>query len=72
MNRQPWRFQVDRDSITVSADSAVNPTMVVSKRLDCGIAMLHIEIGALSAGVKGGWELLKSPEVARFKVGATG
>ena len=72
MNRQPWRFRVDKNSITVSAGSAVNPTMVVSKRLDCGIAMLHIEIGALSAGVKGSWELLKSPEVARFKVGATG
>ncbi len=39
---------MDKDSITVSADSVVNPTMVVSKRLDCGIAMLHIEIGALS------------------------
>ncbi len=45
-----------RNSITVSADSAVNPTMVVSKRLDCGIAMLHIEIGALTSGVKGSWE----------------
>ena len=70
MNRQPWRFQVDKDSITVSADSAVNPTMVVSKRLDCGIAMLHVEIGALSSGAKGSWELLKSPQVARFKVGS--
>jgi hypothetical protein len=68
MNRQPWRFRVDKGSITVSADSVVNPTMVVSKRLDCGIAMLHIEIGALSSGVKGNWELLKSPQVARFKV----
>ena len=70
MNRQPWRFRVDETSITVSADSVVNPTMVVSKRLDCGIAMLHIEIGALSCGVKGSWELLKSPQVARFKVAA--
>jgi nitroreductase len=69
-NRQPWRFQVDRNSITVSADSALNPTMVVSKRLDCGIAMLHIEIGALGRGVKGSWELLKSPQVACFKVAA--
>ena len=72
MNRQPWRFQVDIGSIIVSADSVVNPTMVVSKRLDCGIAMLHIEIGALTSGVKGGWELLKSPQVARFKVSAEG
>jgi nitroreductase len=70
MNRQPWRFRVDKGTITVSADSVVNPTMVVSKRLDCGIAMLHIEIAALSSGVKGGWELLKSPQVARFKASA--
>jgi len=68
MNRQPWRFHVDKESITVSADSVVNPTMVVSKRLDCGIAMLHVEVGALASGVKGSWELLKSPQVARFKV----
>ena len=68
MNRQPWRFKVDKEGIVISADSVVNPTMVVSKRLDCGIAMLHIEIGALSAGVKGSWELLQSPQVARFKV----
>jgi hypothetical protein len=68
MNRQPWRFQVDKESITVSADSVVNPTMVVSKRLDCGIAMLHVEVGALASGVKGSWELLKSPRVARFKL----
>jgi nitroreductase len=67
-NRQPWRFQVDKNSITVSADSALNPTMVVSKRLDCGIAMLHIEIGALTSGVRGSWDLLKSPQVAHFKV----
>jgi nitroreductase len=70
MNRQPWRFRVDQTSITVCANSVLNPTMVVSKRLDCGIAMLHIEIGALSAGVKGSWELLNSPRVARFKASA--
>ena len=70
MNRQPWRFQVDRNSITVSADSALNPTMVVSKRLDCGIAMLHIEIGALTSGTRGSWEPLESPQVACFNVAA--
>ncbi|MBN2099987.1 MAG: nitroreductase family protein [Dehalococcoidia bacterium] len=70
MNRQPWRFHVDRNSITVSADSVLNPTMVVSKRLDCGIAMLHVEIGALAGGVRGTWDLLKTPQVARFKVAA--
>ena len=38
------------------------------KRLDCGIAMLHIEVAALNCGVKGKWELLASPQVARFTV----
>jgi hypothetical protein len=37
--------------------------------LDCGIAMLHIEVAALNAGMKGKWEFLKSPQVARFRVG---
>jgi len=40
----------------------------VAKRLDCGIAMQHIELGALSQGIHGRWELLKKPQVARFVV----
>ena len=39
-----------------------------SKNLDCGIAMLHLEVGALKAGVSGSWEYLKGKEVARFLV----
>lgn len=62
---------IEKGSITVSADSLMNIDLI-SKRLDCGIAMLHIEIGALSAGVKGRWELLQSPQVARFKVTVVG
>ena len=65
VNRQPWRFSVEPDSITVSVD---NPTrqLGISKRLDCGIAMLHIEVAALESGVQGRWEFLESPKVARF------
>jgi hypothetical protein len=40
----------------------------ISKRLDCGIAMLHIEVAALDCGVKGKWELLEAPRVAKFTV----
>jgi nitroreductase len=67
INRQPWRFHVEPDSITVSVD---NPryNIGVSKRLDCGIAMLHIEAAALNSGVRGSWEFLESPGVARFTV----
>ncbi len=65
-NRQPWSFCIGDDSITVSI-SGSGPQYNVSKRLDCGIAMLHIELGALSCGITGKWELLKQPQVARFK-----
>jgi hypothetical protein len=30
--------------------------------------MLHIEVAALDSGVKGEWELLEAPAVARFTV----
>ena len=71
INRQPWRFLVEPDSITVSVD---NPrfTFGVSKRLDCGIAMLHIEVAALDCGVQGKWELLEAPQVARYTVEGAG
>jgi len=67
VNRQPWHFTIEKDSITVSL---TNPeySYHISKRLDCGIAMLHIEIGALYEGIKGNWEYLDNPHVARFKL----
>jgi hypothetical protein len=67
VNRQPWRFYVEPNSITVSVDSSLLE-WGISKRLDCGIAMLHIEVAALDCGVKGQWELLGAPQVARFTV----
>jgi hypothetical protein len=67
MNRQPWRFDLDRNSITVSVDTP-KLNLTSDKRLDCGIAMLHIEVAALNCGLKGEWELLESPQVARFTV----
>jgi hypothetical protein len=65
-NRQPWRFDVQAGSVTVSTDPG-GMDFKVSKRLDCGIAMLHIEIAALNQGIKGHWELLEGPQVARLK-----
>jgi nitroreductase len=67
VNRQPWRFYVEPNSITISVDSALLE-WGISKRLDCGIAMLHMEVAALDSGVKGRWELLEAPQVARFTV----
>jgi nitroreductase len=65
VNRQPWGFEVGKDSVTVFVRNST-PDFSVSKRLDCGIAMLHIEVAALNSGIKGKWELLFAPEVARF------
>lgn len=71
VNRQPWRFQVEADSITVlSARSKID--FGISTRLDCGIAMMHVEVAALDCGLKGEWEFLESPNVARFTVAGTG
>lgn len=66
-NRQPWRFQIRNDSIIVSSNSK-REGFGVSRHLDCGIAMLHFELGALVNGVKGSWEFLEYPEIARYKV----
>jgi hypothetical protein len=67
-NRQPWRFDITDDSIAISSNSR-RQDFKVSRRLDCGIAMLHLELGALSKGVQGTWEFLEHPEVARYKFG---
>jgi hypothetical protein len=67
VNRQPWRFHVEPNGITVSVDSSL-VEWGISKRLDCGIAMLHIEVAALDFGVKGKWELMEAPQVAKFTV----
>ena len=66
INMQPWLFRVEPDGILVS-EKATALSRVKSRRLDCGIAMLHIEVAALASGVTGTWELLENPQVARFK-----
>ncbi len=64
-NRQPWGFEVDKDSIAIYV-RASGLEFGVSKRLDCGIAMLHVEAAALSQGFRGRWEFLEPPNVARY------
>ncbi len=68
MNRQPWSFHVEPDSITVSVNRP-GLEFNISKRLDCGIAMLHIEVAALDCGIQGKWESLEAVRVARFCTG---
>ena len=66
-NRQPWRFAAGPRSLTVRTDGG-RDTGRFSKRLDCGIAMLHIEVGAREAGVAGRWTFLPAPDVAKFEL----
>jgi len=49
LNRQPWRFYYGESKLVV--DSKGEPTAY--KRMECGIALLHVEIGALDGGVSG-------------------
>lgn len=65
MSRQPWRLRMDDGDLVIAFDGRDTPR--ISKRLDCGIAMLHAEIGAGSAGVSGSWIFHASPDVARFR-----
>jgi hypothetical protein len=68
MNREPWRLALGRDhSVSMSFHGPDMPRL--SKRLDCGIAMLHFELGAAAEGVSGVWEQLESPSVGRFVAG---
>lgn len=69
-NRQPWRFRIEKQAVTVLAD-AIKANEKLSRRLDCGIAMLHFELGARTAGLDGQWEPLEAPEVARYRLSAT-
>jgi hypothetical protein len=64
-NRQPWGFRIIENSLTVFVRTG-GPDLSISKRLDCGIAMLHVEVAAGHLGVTGAWEFLTAPDVARF------
>lgn len=66
VNRQPWRFRWDGEGLVVAINSRME-TPKVTKRLDCGIAMLHIEVAAAAFGVTGSWtDLSAGLDVARF------
>lgn len=62
VNRQPWRFQYKDSEVIISPTPGPNPF----KRLDCGIAMLHFELGVRQATEKGRWEFTLEPDIGRF------
>lgn len=66
VNRQPWRFRFDAGALVIARDNTMEFPRV-TKRLDCGIAMLHAELGARASGVDGAWrDLSDGLDVARF------
>ena len=62
LNKQPWELEVERDYIRI-----INTKGNFGfGDVDCGIAMLHIEIGASSCGVYGDWFFDGEDGEARF------
>lgn len=49
LNRQPWRFYYGEVRLVVECHGEVT----AYKKLECGIALLHLEIGALDGGQTG-------------------
>ncbi len=69
VNRQPWFFEVAGDGITLSVQGP-GSGYGSSKRLDCGIALLHFEVAARALGVEGNWKLMGPPHVGKFVFGS--
>ena len=67
LNRQPWRFKIEGNSIIIQLDNK-EKNEERSKNIDCGIAMLRLEIGAMKAGFTGKWQYLKGDKVAIFSL----
>lgn len=65
VNRQPWRFAYQDGGLVVRVVGSEMGAHV-TRRLDAGIAMLHAELGARSAGVTGSWTDLADSAIARF------
>ena len=66
LNRQPWRFELEAGAVVLRVDHP-RDTHRIPKRLDCGIAMLHFELGARAAGAPGTWAPAEAPRVAVYR-----
>ena len=61
-NHQPWRFRYDGHGLVLTRATKLYWTAP----LDFGIARLHVELGAAHEGVRGVWQELAEPDIARF------
>jgi hypothetical protein len=61
-NGQPQRFRYENGALVMS--SILTPYWTAP--IDFGICMLHVDLGAAHAGVRGTWEPFETPDVARF------
>ncbi len=61
LNTQPWEFWPEKDGMVVHR---ISENFGYGK-VDCGIAMLHIELGAAHCGVSGEWEAMKEGHLFR-------
>lgn len=61
VNKQPWEFNPDANGISVRR---LNENFGYAG-IDCGIAMLHMELGAAHCGVSGEWEKTESGQLFR-------
>ena len=64
-NNQPWQFNINPESITISVNKK-RGKLKQFNRMDCGIALLHIQLGAFHTGINGSYRFLNDPDVAVF------
>jgi len=65
VNRQPWRFRMGENRITLISNDN-KKSHGVSPFLDCGIALLHLIVGAGVHGVKLMIKYGESPIIAKI------
>ncbi|MGC8826460.1 MAG: nitroreductase family protein [Anaerolineae bacterium] len=56
-NTQPWRFVITEDALVVTTSRPAEQIGLPYYRLDAGIAMSHISLVALCAGIEPAWML---------------
>ena len=64
-NRQPWRFVVDDEGVTLSVDKEGEPPDPI-RHLEGGIAMLNFEVAAKACGISGQWQSVDPPALAKY------